>query len=265
MNGHYLESIHKKRGNLCTGKKKLRALVLCGDGINCHQETAAACDESGFSTTLIHVNDLLQEKPDFRQFQLFCIPGGFSFGDELGSGKVLALKLEQLIQKQLQTFLEEKGCVLGICNGFQMLVQWGVFGAGIALAHNNHGKFMNRWSPLKVIGTSIFTKGLEEASERGLLEFPVRHGEGRLVFSDIGLAHSKMAAGQCVMQYKEDINGSWDKVAALSAFDGRVLGMMPHPEAFWSPELYPGQKKRAQQLVLGTRLFQNAYDYLKSV
>ncbi|MEW6057302.1 MAG: phosphoribosylformylglycinamidine synthase subunit PurQ [Bdellovibrionota bacterium] len=240
---------------------KARALILSGDGINCEQETAYAAKETGFLAKTIHVNDFLAEKgKSLDGASLLVIPGGFSFGDELGSGKILALKLKHGLGEVLTKFIERRGAVLGICNGFQVLTRLGVFGSGVVLAQNEQGHFINRWVRLEISGPSIFTDRLRD---RGIttLELPVRHGEGRLVFADEKDALKAKQEGQIVLRYTEDVNGSWNQTAGLTTAQGRVMGLMPHPEAFWTDELHPGG--RGEKVPLGIELFSNAYEQLK--
>ena len=240
---------------------KPKSFILSGDGINCHVETAAACADAGFETRLIHVNDLLKVPSWLGDCDLFVLPGGFSFGDELGSGKILALKLKFGLKAELDQLLMRGGALLGICNGFQVLTRLGVFGARVALTNNDHGCFLNRWVGMTLTGKSIFTDGLHKSGVTRLA-MPIRHGEGRLVFAEPEEARAFFDGGQCVLRYEEDVNGSWNQVAALSAYGGRVLGLMPHPEAFWTPELFPGHghnHNHNDESPLGTVLFQNAF------
>lgn len=236
-----------------------RALILSGDGINCEVETAAAARQAGFTTAIVHVNDLLA--PGGRAFsdvRLVVLPGGFSFGDELGSGKILALKLRHGLGDALAKFVDGGGAILGICNGFQVLARMGFFGGSAVLAQNEHGRFQNRWVGLEITGRSIFTDHLRAAGVKRL-ELPIRHGEGRFIVTDAGEADALKATDACVLRYTEDVNGAWDRVAGVSALNGRVLGLMPHPEAFWSEELHPWGAGRG--VPLGVELFRGARLY----
>ncbi len=234
------------------------AIVLGGDGINCHRETAAACEMVGFSVDLLHVNDFLQSPERWlNRARLLVLPGGFSFGDELGSGRILALKLRGRAGSQLDRFLDNGGAMLGICNWFQVLVAMEIFGRSVALAHNANGGFIDRWVTLNITGESIFTKHLPRTTR---LELPIRHGEGRLVCTDDAAWSTFRDSQALVLSYASDVNGSRDQVAGLSAREGRVLGLMPHPEAFWSSELHPASKD--EKLTLGTELFAGAFKQL---
>ena len=243
-----------------------RALVLAGDGINCQEETAAACRDGGFAPRIVHVNDLLRYPSALKDVRLLVFPGGFSFGDELGSGQILALKFRHGLSEALETHIGGGGMVLGICNGFQVLTRLGLFGKDVTLAPNTGGSYLNRWVGLTLTGESVFTY---DWKRRGIsrLEVPMRHGEGRLLFADEATAQRSWGGGHCVFQYDADVNGAWNRVAALSSHKGRVMGLMPHPEAFWSAELHPWgvhpwgvhPTGESRPVPLGTVLFETAF------
>ena len=236
------------------------AWVLTGDGINCEVETAEACRRAGFETTVFHLSELIAEPRPLDGCSLLALPGGFSFGDELGSGRVLALKLRYQLGWDLPAFARNGGLVLGICNGFQTLVALGVFGEGVALAANTDGRFRNEWTRLEVEAAakkdSPFLKGIEG------LELPIRHGEGRLLFAD----ESARSASAAALRYAKTPNGSTDGIAGLVDGTGRIFGLMPHPEAFSRASQHPGFFKLASESELdpldpgeGLRLFENAF------
>ena len=236
-----------------------KALILAGDGINCEIETAYAARDAGFSTQTVHVNDFLKEQgASLAGTSLLVVPGGFSFGDELGSGKILALKLKHGVGTALTKYIDGGGAVLGICNGFQVLARLGVFGDGVVLTQNEQGHFLNRWVGLEITGKSIFTDGLKKSGVTRL-ELPMRHGEGRLICPQS--MHSELLGnGSVVLRYEEDVNGAWNRAAGLSSHHGRVMGLMPHPEAFWSEELHPWGMGR--NVPLGVEMFRSAYNEL---
>lgn len=241
----------------------LRALVLTGDGINCESETAEAFRQAGFEARIRHLNDLITERMSLddlsRDYCAFAIPGGFSFGDELGSGKVLALKLQHGLKWNLQTFVDRGGLVLGVCNGFQTLIKMGVFGKEISITQNIGGKFIDEWTRVQPIGNkSIWLKGL------GTFELPMRHGEGRVMFSSFTRRETliKMERlGMICLKYEGNPNGSEERIAGLCDPTGRILGLMPHPEAFvrWSahPE-WTAHPDRALAPGQGLTVFENA-------
>lgn len=215
---------------------KPKAIVIHGDGINCDAETQWALEQSGFSGERQHVSDILSAPDALIASQLIVIPGGFSFGDEIASGKILALKIKSKLQEELHQFIDRGGLVLGICNGFQVLVQMGLLPDSdhkakptVSLAHNSGGKFINKWVSMHVPETTecLFFKGLKQ------IDLPIRHGEGKLVVAggdDTSVA--EMVRCRAVLRYDEDVNGSFDRIAGLTNAKGNVCGLMPHPEAF---------------------------------
>lgn len=244
--------------------KKPQALVITGDGINCEVETAQALKLAGFEAEIKHLNDLIAEQFSLddlsRHYSVLAMPGGFSFGDDLCSGKVLALKLKHGLNWNLSLFAERGGMVIGICNGFQALIRLGVFGKEISMTHNSQGSFLNSWVRVTPQGTKcVWLKGV------GSLDLPIRHGEGRILF---GLSRRSEVLGKMERQgmmclkYENNPNGSEENLAGLCDPSGRILGLMPHPEAFvrWTahPEwtLTPARASAPGQ---GLVLFENAY------
>ncbi|MBS1962913.1 MAG: phosphoribosylformylglycinamidine synthase subunit PurQ [Bdellovibrionales bacterium] len=212
------------------------AWVLTGDGINCEVETAEACRAAGFETTIFHMSELIAKPRSLEECSLLVIPGGFSFGDELGSGRVLALKIRRQLGWDLPAFARAGGLVLGICNGFQALVALGVFGEGVALAANADGRFRNEWCRLEVDPaarkTSPFLDALAE------IDLPIRHGEGRLLFAETSAVTALRSLP--ALRYSTNPNGSTDRIAGLCDETGRIFGLMPHPEGFQRASQHPG-------------------------
>lgn len=239
-----------------------KAWILTGDGINCEIETAEACREAGFEAAIFHLSELIAKPRELAKCSLLVIPGGFSFGDELGSGRVLALKLKYQLGWDLPEFARMGGLVLGICNGFQVLVALGVFGPGVALAANEDGRFRNEWIRLEIDPVvrrdSPFLTGLDA------IELPIRHGEGRLLFAEDAVGKFVPA-----LRYLGNPNGSTDRIAGLSDPTGRIFGLMPHPEAFQRASQHPGYFQTAGGEPLGAgaglELFQNAFRSAKEI
>jgi len=271
-----------------------KALVLHGDGINCQEETSFALGLSGFTVQNTHVFELLENPEQLKSVQLLAIPGGFSFGDEIASGKVLAVKIKNRMQAILQDYIDHGRLVLGICNGFQVLVQLGLLPNSnengkrlVSLNKNVQGHFINRWTSLDVSeskASETFFHGLKT------MELPIRHGEGNLQleatnFSPAGnntaqqevlsknQAHAQKAVKEAgALRYVEDINGSFDRIAALTNSSGTVLGLMPHPEAFVRSSQHPNwtsKNWRKQQIETGNetpcglKLLQNAHNFIQ--
>ncbi len=264
-----------------------RALILTGYGLNCEAETAVALARAGARADRLHLNDLLARPARLADYQLLAIIGGFSFGDHLGAGRVLAIRLRHGLADQLADFVAAGGLVIGICNGFQVLCKLGLLPAFtpfsrrspqlVTLTHNDSGVFRDDWVHLRVNPASpcVFTRGLER------LDLPVRHGEGKfLALNDEVLARLR-AGNQIVYQYADDAgaptqsfpanpNASVDAIAGICDPTGRIFGTMPHPEAFILPEHHPDAPRlRALGLPLpepmGMRIFANAVAALTPV
>jgi phosphoribosylformylglycinamidine synthase subunit PurQ / glutaminase len=244
--------------------KTPQALILAGDGINCESETAEAFRLAGFEPEIKHLNDLIAERFSLdalcRHYAVLALPGGFSFGDDLCSGKVLALKLKHGLNWNLSLFVNRGGLVLGICNGFQALIQLGVFGTEISITHSVQGKFINSWVRVTPQSTKcVWLKGV------GSLDLPIRHGEGRLIFGrsrrDEVLGKMQRQGMMC-LKYENNPNGSEENLAGICDSSGRIFGLMPHPEAFvrWTahPE-WTFTPARASAPGQGLILFENAF------
>lgn len=241
---------------------KPTAIVLTGDGINCGDETSFALQLAGFESLLTHTSDLLGNPKLLKDAKLLALPGGFSFGDEIASGKVLAIKLEAALKESLKEFVSQGKLVIGICNGFQCLVQLGLLpeaekdGTRLAsLSRNSGKKFINRWVQLSV-DSKVSCPWLE-----GLTEFdlPIRHGEGRL---SPAKDSEDWVKKQAPLRYSIEINGSFDRISGLTNARGNVFGLMPHPEAFVRWTQHPSWTRLntlPEKSPPGLRIFQNAH------
>jgi len=222
-----------------------RVLLLRGPGTNCDLETDFAFQQAGASTTPMHVSRVAQERQALDGFQILAIPGGFTYGDDLGAGKVFANELELRLRDQLLSFIEKGGLIIGICNGFQVLVRAGLLPTPgrnqlVSLLPNTSGRFECRWVPLKVAeGTPcIFTRGMDR------LDLAVAHGEGRLFVPaehEDTLVPALRYTGRDggAPDYPDNPNGSFDDIAGLTDATGRILGLMPHPERFVRASQHP--------------------------
>ena len=224
-----------------------RALVLRTAGTNCDQETRHALELAGAKAKLLHINRLVESPCSLAGFQILVLPGGFTYGDDVAAGKILAVELMHTLRQAFEGFIQNGGVMLGICNGFQILVKTGLLpGArfspaekrNITLSHNLSGKFEARWIRLKAPENVVCV--LAEPGET--LELPVAHGEGRLVSRNPGTLRELADNGQVVYRYAgrnesapsypEDPNGSADFIAGICDRSGRVFGLMPHPERY---------------------------------
>jgi len=230
-----------------------RALVLRAPGTNCDHETAHAFERAGGIARRVHVRALAENPALAADCQILCIPGGFSYGDDIASGRILALELKTRLADTLAGFRDRGGLVLGICNGFQVLVQTGLLLADpvtteplAALAPNASGRFVARWVRLRAEpATCVFLNGLHT------FDLPVAHGEGRFVVRSAADFAALDAAGRFVLRYAPDAsgmttnpNGSLGDVAGACDATGRVLGLMPHPERFVEATQHPSWSGR---------------------
>jgi len=240
----------------------VKALILCGDGINCEEETAFAFRQASAEADIVHINALIETPTLLKNYQIMALPGGFSFGDEINSGKILAIKLQHTLGNIFQEFIEKDNLVIGICNGFQALVKMGLLPVSkigkqqVTLAHNRQKRFINRWISLKVPEASRFFEGLET------LDLPMRHGEGRIMVPQ-GQEDAMTVALQphIAATYTEDVNGSFMQIAALVNEKGNVLGIMPHPEAFIRWTQHPAWTSMSEEeksaITPGLQVFRN--------
>jgi len=227
----------------------IRAIVVVGYGFNADAELAEAFRLAGARTERTHLVDLLADPSRVDGAGILAFPGGFSYGDHLGSGQLVALLCRRSLRERLESFVARGGLVIGICNGFQVLTRMGMLPnrAGTwereaSLVHNESGRFVDAWVKVH------FEPGCRSPWVRGLPDrmLPVRHGEGRFVVSDPGprkpsLLDALEAEGLVALRYDpaDDPNGSERRIAGVCDPTGRVLGLMPHPEAFLVRENHP--------------------------
>ncbi|MCB9771437.1 MAG: phosphoribosylformylglycinamidine synthase I [Candidatus Omnitrophica bacterium] len=259
-----------------------KVLVLRTAGTNCDAETAFAFESVGASVERVHINRLLQGERNLRDYQILAIPGGFSYGDDIISGRILANELRLRLGDELKRFITDGKLIIGICNGFQVLVRAGILpGRGnavaapefvqtVTLTHNDSGKFDDRWVYLKPDGKSVWTHGMND-----VINLPVAHAEGKFIPSDDTLLKSLIANGQIIFRYcnaeggkpvyPENPNGAVNDIAGIADETGRILGLMPHPERHFlttqhpSWTRYPEVKGRGH----GARIFENGINYVK--
>jgi phosphoribosylformylglycinamidine synthase len=266
-----------------------RVLILRAPGTNCDGETAHAFECAGGVPVRLHVNRLLETPALLDDFQILCVPGGFSYGDDIAAGRILGNQIRHHLADCLQAFKASGKLILGICNGFQILLKSGVllpldsdFAAPATLAWNQSGKFEDRWVPLTVASPkSIFFSGIST------MYLPVAHAEGKFVPRDSAALERLEAGGQVVLRYgngkptggpqagsgssmaaavayPDNPNGSAADIAGVCDETGRVCGLMPHPERHIDPTQHPrwtrGPLAAAGD---GLRVFRNAVDYFR--
>ena len=272
---------------------KPRVLILHAPGTNRDREAALACERAGGQAQIMHINELSAAPARLHDFQMLVLPGGFSFGDDLGAGKLWALELRYRLGDALAHFHAARRPILGICNGFQALVKTGYLPGPLpgdappvnptgspsdlaqtaTLTRNAAGHFECRWVTLQPQPDSvcIFTAGLTE-----LIACPVAHGEGRFELAAAADLPRLRAAGQIALTYVDaegapaagayplNPNGSLADIAGVCDRTGAILGLMPHPEDHLSPLQHPAAS-RGLHGRLGLALFANGIRYAGEV
>ena len=265
-----------QRGKNSNGVK---AIVLRAAGINCDLETEHALELAGAQAERVHINKMIEDKNLLDQFQIIVFPGGFSYGDDVAAGKILGNQVVHHLFERIQKFIDDGKLVLGICNGFQVLVKAGILpgsddgSAGqqgtVTITYNDSGKFEDRWVYLwPQTESCVFI-------ERGRrLYLPIAHGEGKVVTKSEGELEGLKAGGHIAFKYVDkdgeegeypvNPNGSVDSIAALTDSTGRVLGLMPHPERFTRATQHPHWSRLGKDGAGdGMTIFANAVKYVR--
>ena len=244
---------HRSPPNISHHTVTPRALILTAPGVNCDRETLESCRLAGARTDLVHLNQLTSGERRLADFGMLVLPGGFSYGDHLGAGAMLATVLRYRLLEDLQTFIDDGRPVLGICNGFQALARIGLLG-DVTLTPNSSGRFECRWVRLRVQDSPcVFLQGLER------LELPIAHGQGRVVVAPGEPSHRVLAP----LRYCENPNGSMHDIAGVCNPQGNVFGLMPHPERYQDRYHHPSWIQESRLPPPGLTLFQNAVRYVR--
>lgn len=255
---------------------KPKTIILYTDGINTDYETKYAMEQAGAEAEIVHLNDLINKDKKLDDYQIMFIPGGFSYGDDVMSGKIFAKMLINHVQEDLQKFIAADKLAIGICNGFQISVRLGLlpFRAigveqpEVALFENASGHHEDHWVKLKVNKTnSVFLRGLEGMT----IEVPVAHGEGRFVASAESMQklqdNNQIALqyvdqdGNTTQEYPHNPNGSTNAIAGICDETGRIFGMMPHPERFCKITNHPNWHSFPDRKPDGMLILENAVNY----
>jgi phosphoribosylformylglycinamidine synthase len=252
---------------------KIKTLILRAPGTNCDEETAFAFQQAGAETTLVHIGQLIRREKILADYQIMVFPGGFTYGDDLGAGRVLANEIRLKLGTDIERFVESGCLILGICNGFQVLVKAGILPGlesrqELTLTTNDSGRFECRWVYLNVSENSkcIFTRGIEN------LYLPVAHGEGKIVAAadtleklDIALYYTD-EKGNRSAGYPYNPNGSMENIAGICDDTGRIFALMPHPERHIIPSQHPGWLMgKAGKQGDGIKIFRNAVEWIKGL
>ncbi|MBN1943856.1 MAG: phosphoribosylformylglycinamidine synthase I [Phycisphaerae bacterium] len=255
----------------------IKALVLRAAGTNCDVETAWALEQAGFEAQRVHVNRLMETPSRLADFQFLVVPGGFSFGDDVAAGKILANQMLHRLSEPLNDFVEAGKLILGICNGFQVLIKSGLLpwgrveaataGCDATLGWNDCGQFVDRWVHLRCdSGTCVFLPQGET------IALPIAHGEGKFVPRDEAVLSRLRGGDQIALRYCDESgrpggqtnpNGSVDDIAGLCDPTGRILGLMPHPERFVEITHHPQWTRRSVPRADGKIFFQRAFEHLR--
>ncbi|MCS7250140.1 MAG: phosphoribosylformylglycinamidine synthase I [candidate division WOR-3 bacterium] len=238
--------------------------MIFSSGTNCDEETEYAFKKAGGEVFKLHINYLKRNKKILKEFHILSLPGGFTYGDYISAGKILANELRYYFQEEIKDFIKEGKLIIGICNGFQILCKAGLLPGfddyfsfpQVTLTFNDSQKFECRWVSLKVNHNSPtpFIKDLDE-----IIELPIAHAEGKFFVDKEEVLKKLKENNQIVLKYINNPNGSIEDIAGICDATGRIFGLMPHPERFIFPLHHPLRKNKVD----GLKFFINACEYAK--
>ncbi len=252
----------------------VKAVVLRAAGINCDVETEYALELAGAKAQRVHINRMIENKGLLDEFQIVVFPGGFSYGDDVAAGKILANQIVHHLFEPLRRFIEQGKLVLGICNGFQVLVKTGILPGGnsaqqqdVTITDNDSGKYEDRWAYLAPqTDRCVF---IEPGKQ---IYLPIAHAEGKIVTKDQATLDRLKSEGHLAFKYVDENgaegdypvnpNGSVESAAGLTDATGRVLGLMPHPERFVRRTQHPRWTRSDNVDSDGMTIFTNAVKYI---
>lgn len=256
---------------------KAKVIVLRTAGTNCDYETVHGFRIAGADVDLVHINQLIRGEKDLSSYQILAIAGGFSYGDDIAAGKILANELKYRLREPVERFVTDGKLMIGICNGFQVMVKAGLLPGfnGISdvqettLYNNDSGKFECRWVYLKHIdnGKCVFTRNIKD-----MIYLPVAHGEGKFTTVNEKMLDVLEIGNQVVFKYVDsegnytgypwNPNGSDRNIAGICDSTGRIFGLMPHPERYLSKYNHPRwTREKLDDEGDGVAIFRNAVEY----
>ncbi len=259
-------------------KSKVKVLILRTAGTNCNEETAHAFEHFGAKVEQVHIHRLVNRECFLKDYHILAVPGGFTYGDDIASGRILANELRLNLAEDIRQFIKDGKLMIGICNGFQVLVKAGILPGpvqnrahqDVTLTLNDSAKFEARWVCLKPGGKSPWVKGLST-----VIHLPIAHGEGKFVPGDTKVLKRLGANDQVVFRYCDsdgntgaypiNPNGSADDVAGICDSTGQVLGLMPHPERYFYFTQFPAWTRQKKESIYGqgAKIFENGIDYVR--
>jgi len=244
-----------------------KALVLRAAGVNCDIETEFALQKAGFETERVHVFRVIENPKMLRDVQFIVFPGGFSYGDDVAAGKILANQMLHQLAGPLNEFVEAGKLMLGICNGFQVMLKSGLLPWGkvaplsahkdATLGWNDSGMFIDKWIHMTTDSDKCVFLPRGET-----ITLPIAHGEGKFIPANQSVLDKLKSSGQIALRYSgENPNGSIDDIAGICDPTGRLMGLMPHPERFVHPTHHPQWTRKKPESADGMIMFKRAYDY----
>jgi phosphoribosylformylglycinamidine synthase len=246
-----------------------RVLIIRAPGTNCDFETSVAFEKAGANVSMAHINQLINGGLKIEDYQVLVFPGGFTYGDDLGAGRIMGNEIRIKLGEDIDRFIKDGGLILGICNGFQVMVKSGILpGSGntVTLTGNDSGRFECRWIHLAANPQSrcVFTRGIER------LHLPVANGEGKLVADedtlntlDVALYYTDSTGNQPAT-YPDNPSGSLRDIAGICDSTGRIFALMPHPERHISYNQHPNWTRgKASDPGDGLQIFTNAVDWIR--
>jgi len=260
--------------------KEVKVIILRTAGTNCDQEAGFAFESCGAKVNFVHINKIFSGAERLEDYHILVLPGGFSYGDDIAAGKILANELRLKLGEKLKKFLKDGKLIIGICNGFQILVKAGILPGGsngsgnfqqnVTLMFNDSGKFEDRWTHLKPQGRCVWTEGMSSP-----IYLPVAHGEGKFIPKNKNVLNELNENHQIIFRYcgenggkpsyPENPNGSVEDIAGICDRSGRVLGLMPHPERHFVFTQHPfwTRLKMKSNFGDGARIFENGVRYVR--